>query len=148
MRISSLTLVAALVLAFSVSVVAKPKWVQPQKESVGVYENQIRKTYEEPIATASTSDRLEVLGEERNHYKVRYNNQTGWVEKRLVAAVAQGSKSYMFDDAEVIGYLDNPTPVYIIDADDRERDPIKLDRSFAEALRENVDRETLERQAR
>ena len=26
-------------------------------------------------------------------------------------------KSFLFDDAEVIGYLDNPTPVYILDAD-------------------------------
>ncbi len=148
MRISSLLTVTAVVFLAAGSVTAKPKWVQPQKDGVGVYKNQIRETYEEPITTASSNDRMEVVSEKRNHYKVRINNQTGWVEKRLVAAVAQGSKSYMFDDAEVIGYLDNPTPVYIIDADDRERDPIKLDRSFAEALRENVDRETLERQTR
>jgi hypothetical protein len=54
----------------------------------------------------------------------------------------------VFDDAEVIGYLDNPTPVYIIDADNPNADPIKLDRSFADALRENVDRETIERQTK
>jgi len=54
----------------------------------------------------------------------------------------------VFDNAEVIGYLDNPTPVYIIDSDDPNADPINLDRSFKDALRENVDKETVERQAK
>lgn len=54
-------------------------------------------------------------------------------------------KRYQFEDAEVLGYLDNPTPVYIIDSDNINGDPIKLDRSFAEEIKENVDRETLER---
>ena len=60
----------------------------------------------------------------------------------------QCCKKFMFDDAEVIGYLDNPTPVYIIDADNKDATPIKLDRSFADALRQDVDRETVERQVK
>jgi hypothetical protein len=91
---------------------------------------------------------LEVVQTGRDSYKVRVQGQTGWIEKRMAVASAKGSKSYTFDDAEVIGYLDNPTPVYIIDADDKESEHIKLDRSFAEALRENVDEETIERQAK
>jgi hypothetical protein len=92
-------------------------------------------------------DRLQVLEQDRNHYKVKSpDGQVGWVEKRLVATAS--GKQFMFDDAEVIGYLDNPTPVYIIDADAKDATPIKLDRSFAEALRENVDRETVERQSK
>ena len=58
------------------------------------------------------------------------------------------SKTFVFDNAEVIGYLDNPTPVYIIDIDDPNADPINLDRSFKDALRENVDKETVERQVK
>ena len=126
----------------------RTKWIQPKQDGVGVYRNEIRQLYEQPVATVGITERLEVTGSGRDHYKVKFNNQSAWVEKRLVQAVARGSKSYVFDDQEVIGYLDNPTPVYIIDSDDRERDPIKLDRSFAEALRENTDRETVEREAK
>jgi hypothetical protein len=100
-----------------------PKFVQPTKPNVGIYKSETR----------------------RDHYLVRTNDgQEGWIEKRLVATAS--GKSFLFDDAEVIGYLDNPTPVYIIDADSKDATPIKLDRSFAEALKENIDRETVERQ--
>ncbi|MBD3345081.1 MAG: hypothetical protein GF401_08480 [Chitinivibrionales bacterium] len=124
------------------------RWVQPRKDNVGIYKNQKRELYEKPIVTVGVNTRMQVLEEKRDHYKVRYETNVGWVEKRLVAATAKGSKTYLFEDAEVIGYLDNPTPVYIIDADDKDKDPIKLDRSFAEALRENVDKETIERQTK
>ena len=123
------------------------KWVQPTQDGVGIYKNEVRQVYEQPVTTVGSSVRLEVLQAKKESYKVRFDNQEGWVEKRLVATVAKGAKSYTFDDAEVIGYLDNPTPVYILDANDQERDPIQLHRSFADALRENVDKETIERQA-
>jgi hypothetical protein len=84
----------------------------------------------------------------KQSFKVQKGDGTvGWIEKRLVQTTGK-SKTFVFDDAEVIGYLDNPTPVYIIDADNPNADPIKLDRSFADALRENVDRETIERQTK
>jgi hypothetical protein len=100
------------------------------------------------MATVGQSDRLTVIGKGKQTWKVKTpSGEVGWVEQRLVAIVGK-SKTFVFDDAEVIGYLDNPTPVYIIDADNPNSDPIKLDRSFADALRENVDRETVERQVK
>jgi hypothetical protein len=123
------------------------KFVQPTKNNVGIYANEVRKPYDQAIKTVDVEDRLQVMKTTRSHYKVKASDgTTGWVEKRLVAATS--GKTFMFDDAEVIGYLDNPTPVYIIDADAKDATPIKLDRSFAEALRENVDRETVERQTK
>lgn len=124
------------------------KYVTPTKEDVGAFKNEVRELYEKPVFTVGTSDRLLVLETGKQSYKVQKNDGTsGWVEKRLVVTTGK-SKSFVFDDAEVIGYLDNPTPVYIIDADNPNADPIKLDRSFADALRENVDRETIERQTK
>ncbi len=124
------------------------RFVTPTKEDVGVFKNEIRELYEKPVFTVGTSDKLVVLSEGRQHYKVQKGDgEIGWVEKRLVVATGK-SKTFVFDDADVIGYLDNPTPVYIIDADNPNADPIKLDRSFADALRENVDRETVERQTK
>jgi hypothetical protein len=124
------------------------KYVTPTKEDVGVFKNEVRELYEKPVTTVGMNDRLLILETGKQSYKVQKGDgTTGWVEKRLVVTTGK-SKSFVFDDAEVIGYLDNPTPVYIIDADNPNADPIKLDRSFADALRENVDRETIERQTK
>jgi hypothetical protein len=137
---------AVMMLMSGLAVGQKAKFVVPTKPNVGLYKNQTRAAYEESIVNLGVEDRLQVLQTTRNHYKVKTGSgQVGWVEKRLVAA--SSGKKFLFDDAEVIGYLDNPTPVYIIDADSKDATPIKLDRSFAEALRQNVDRETVERQS-
>ncbi len=123
------------------------EWVMPKKNDVGVYENQVREKYAQPVAKADKNDRLRVLQSTRNHYKVEMpeGGTVGWVEKRLVAATAKG-KEFMFEEQEVMGYLDNPTPIAIIDAK-RADASIELDRSFEDALKENVDRNTVERQA-
>jgi hypothetical protein len=124
------------------------KYVTATKEDVGVFKNEIRQLYEKPDFTVGTNDRLLVIADGKQHYKVQKGDgTTGWIEKRLVVTTGK-SKAFVFDDAEVIGYLDNPTPVYIIDADNPNADPIKLDRSFAEALRENTDKESVERQTK
>ncbi len=139
--------ISVLMIVSSVLLARTPKFVQPKKGNVGLYANQTRGVMENAVVQVGVEDRLKVLSSGRNHYKVRTaDGTTGWVEKRLVASAA--GKSFMFDDAEVIGYLDNPTPVYIIDADSKDATPIKLDRSFAEALRENVDREAVDRQTK
>jgi hypothetical protein len=123
------------------------KFVQPTKGDVGLYQNEIRGLNEQALAMVGVDDRLQILKSGRNNYQVKTaSGQVGWVEKRFV--VATSGKKFMFDDAEVIGYLDNPTPVYIIDADSKDATPIKLDRSFADALRQNVDRETVDRQVK
>jgi len=124
---------------------------QPTKDGVGIYKNEIRQLYEEPIMTVGTADRLTVMEKKRDAYKIKTpDGQVGWVEKKLVNLIGGGksSKTFVFDNAEVVGYLDNPTPVYIIDTDDPNADPISLDRSFKDALRENVDKETIERQVK
>jgi tetratricopeptide (TPR) repeat protein len=45
-------------------------------------------------------------------------------------------KSMAFEAAEVMGYLDCPTPTYIIDIDDPNADPITLDRSFKDHIKQ------------
>lgn len=145
MRLINLAIITVFLFASFTFAQRSPKFVQPKKNNVGIYQNETRSINETAIVTVGLNDRLKVVKTSRNNYKVKTNDgTTGWIEKRLVAAAS--GKSFLFDDAEVIGYLDNPTPVYIIDADSKDATPIKLDRSFAEALRENVDRETVERQ--
>lgn len=143
MRIIS-TLLITLILGFSVSAA---NFVQPKKNGVGLYKNETRGVNESAMETVGIDARLKVLKAKKNHYQVKApSGAVGWVEKYLVAEAS--GKAFTFDDAEVMGYLDNPTPVYIIDADSKDATPIQLDRSFAEALRQNVDRETVERQVK
>ena len=147
MRLSKMLVFLALSAAVYV-VFAAEKFVTPNKDGVGIYKNQTREVYEEPILTVGTTDRLTVIAKKGRFYHVKTpDGQSGWVEDRLVVATGK-SKTFVFDNADVIGYLDNPTPVYIIDTDDPNADPINLDRSFKDALRENVDKETVERQIR
>ena len=147
MRLSKI-LVVILMAVIAVAAQDKQKYVQAKQGSVGVYKNQTREMYEEPIFKVSTSDRLQVLGSKGNFYQVKGpNGQKGWVEKRLVITIGK-SKTFVFDNAEVMGYLDAPTPVYIIDSDDPNAERIYLDRSFKDALRDNVDKETIERQVK
>jgi hypothetical protein len=123
------------------------KYVQPKEGNIGVYKNQIRDVYEQPIFKVGTDDRLLIVDSKGDHYKVQNaEGQNGWIEKRLVVSIGK-SKTFVFDKADVVGYLDNPTPVYILDSDDPNAERIYLDRSFKEALRDNVDKETVERQA-
>jgi tetratricopeptide (TPR) repeat protein len=51
-------------------------------------------------------------------------------------AKSTASKSMAFEAAEVVGYCDNPTPIYIVDIYDPNADPIVLDRSFKENIKE------------
>jgi len=137
----------ALLVAFSITALFAEKIVTPNKDGVGVYKNEIRELYEKPLFTVGTSDRLSILDSKGNFHKIKSTGQVGWVEKSNVQATGR-SRTFVFDNAEVVGYLDNPTPVYIMDTDDPNADPINLDRSFKDALRENVDKETVERQVK
>jgi hypothetical protein len=122
------------------------KYIQPKDGLIGIYANQTRKVYEEPLFKADQSARLLVIAEKGSFYQVKSpEGQTGWVEKRLCINLGK-SKTFKFESADVIGYLDNPTPVYILDSDDPNAERIYLDRSFKDALRDNTDKETVERQ--
>jgi hypothetical protein len=147
MRLSKV-LVVVLMAIMAVAAGDNQKYVQAKEGTVGVYKNQTRQMYEEPLYKVGTSDRLQVLGAKGDFYQVKSaDGQSGWVEKRLVVTIGK-SKTFVFDNAEVMGYLDAPTPVYIIDSDDPNAERIYLDRSFKDALRDNVDKETIERQVK
>lgn len=117
----------------------------PKKNNVGVYENHVRKVFERAKFTVSLENRLTILEEKQNMYKVQdEQNRVGWIEKRLVVKKKR-SKSFIFGDAYVRNYIDIPTLIPILDADDKMETKIKLERSFKEHLKQNTDRETLGR---
>jgi len=146
MRLTSLMIV--LISAISLWAAADKQYVQPKEGNVGIYKNEIRGVYDEPLLKVGTDDRLMILDSKGEHYKEQNSTgQVGWVEKRLVAKIGK-SKTFVFENADVVGYLDNPTPVYIIDVDNPDAEKIYLDRSFKDAVRDNVDKETIERRSK
>jgi len=152
----SRTAKVAIILAIAAGVAVAQKVgdsMQPRRANTQMFANEIREAYESPIASLGTGDIVTISEVKRNHFRVRTGTGVeGWIEKKELnkasAAAASKNRAFAFEAAEVVGYLDNPTPVYIIDMDDPNADPISLDRSFKDALKENVDRETVERLAR
>jgi hypothetical protein len=157
---SKLAVLVVVVAAASAFAQRGNQQMQPRRANTGIYANETREAFEQPVATVGPNDILTVIETRRRHYRVRTaSGVEGFVESNAVSAAraASGgggggrggaSTAFAFEAAEVIGYLDNPTPVFIIDVDGMDSDPITLDRSFREALKENVDRETVERLTR
>jgi len=69
-------------------------------------------------------------------------------ELSKVSAQSNITKSLHFESADVLGYIDNKDAVLILDVDNTEADPISLNRSFKDALKANIDKETIERVVR
>ncbi|KMQ51689.1 hypothetical protein CHISP_1446 [Chitinispirillum alkaliphilum] len=152
MRLSKWSLI--IIVAACATVFARERMVQADQNNLGIYRNETRELYEQPITTVSRGTNLTILDTRPPHYRVRTpSGEEGWVERRLVSAVSSAatgptSRAFVFDDADIVGYLDNPAPVFIMDTDDPGSDPITLDRSFKDALKQNIDRETMERLTR
>ena len=123
------------------------RYVVPLEDKLGLYRSEVRALFEQPVCSEDRDARLLVIDQGRDHWKVRdRDGREGWVEKRLVVTVS-ASSVMTFDGAGVRQYLDNPDWVWIIEGDEPGQEPIRLDRTFAEALRDNVDQPTVERNA-
>jgi hypothetical protein len=135
--------------AFSIAFAANPpgKYVVPLRNGVGVYAKATREVFEAPLFEVGARDRLRIIGSSLDHYRVEdAQGKAGWVEKRVVTVVGR-SKSFVFRKAEILAALDDPTPIYILDANDPGDVPFELGRSFAEELRENIDKDTYEKKS-
>ena len=133
------------VVALQEAAAQRARIVMPVRDRVGVYRNELRKLFEAPLFTVGTADRLQVVATGKRHLKVMdRQSRAGWIDNGLCAATA-GGRLYHFDPALVEQYMDSKSLINILDADGPEDVHIKLDRSFRDALSENVDRETIAR---
>jgi len=126
----------------------KNLYVLPKYDNVCVYENPVRLLNENSAFRVNLEARLLILEITDDCYRVQDGSgRTGWIEKRHVA-LSKDVCSLEFDPKDVTGYDDDKPTVIIHDYDGEEDTRIKLDRSFAENLKCNVDREALLRQVK
>jgi hypothetical protein len=143
-RITTIGLLVV-VIALQGAATQKSRIIMPLRDNVGVYHHEIRKVFEEPYFIVGTADRLQVIATgKRNSKVVDREAREGWIENRL-CTTAPGGKLITFDPAMIEQYSDIKSPMNISAGTGPEDMQIRLDRSFRDALSENVDRETVSR---
>jgi hypothetical protein len=125
---------------------ANQRYAIPTKDQVPVYQNETRKVFEQALFFIGRDDRCVVKTLEKAMVRIGVSGKTGWVETSEVRLVSESS-TFSYENAEILEYLDNPSPINVIDGNQPFDHKLSLDRSFADELRQNVDRETVARQA-
>jgi hypothetical protein len=124
----------------------KQMYAIPTQKEVPVYQNEMRKIYEKPLFVMEEQGRYIVKEKGKDAIKIQdRDGKTGWVESGRVKIVSE-NKLFVYEPAEVQKWLDYPQPLIVFGGDSAIQNPVILDRSFADALRENVDQETINRQ--
>jgi hypothetical protein len=123
-------------------------FIRPTQDNVQIFSYKSHSESDHPLFTASKEDRLILITSEKGYYKVKnVDGLIGWISKNF-ATEMQVTNKFSFEDADIMGYIDNPEPVYILDADDPNAEKIHLDRSFKSDLEDHTDRNTFEREER
>jgi hypothetical protein len=112
-----------------------------------VYMNDKRALYEKPIFFLKAGDKVKVLADSsENAHIMTADGRTGYLERKKLSE--SGKTVLSMEEIKVIGWLDNPEPVYILDFDNGEYKPIRVSRDFVmdPDLMKNIDKETFERE--
>ena len=98
------------------------------------------------VCTAGFNDELTILKDGGEYVLVKGNCGQGWVAKSVVEYVvaAAGDKSLQMEGVDVVGWLDNPSAVFVLDNDISDFDGVEINRDFKEYLQHTMDREQME----
>ena len=135
-------LLIALALMVSVSFAAGKK----VKSKLGDVDLTKEKDGGSVVCTAGFNDELTILKDGDTEVLVKGPCGQGWVQKSKIEYVAQaaGDKSMKLDQVDVVGWLDNPSAVFVLENDDIDLDGVNIDRDFKEYLQHTMDREQME----
>jgi len=132
------------VLALMVAVsFAAPKKVKSKRGDVDLTKD---KNGGAVVCTASFNDEMAILKDGETEVLVKASCGQGWVQKGQVEYIvaAAGDKSMKLDDVDVIGWLDNPSAVFVLEQDAADFEGVNIDRDFKEYLQHTMDREQVE----
>jgi hypothetical protein len=98
------------------------------------------------VCTASFNDEMTVLKQQDSHTLVKASCGQGWVDNGDVEKVVQGpgDKGMSLEAVDVVGWLDNPSAVFVLDQDASSFGGINIERNFKDFLVNTVDREQTE----
>jgi hypothetical protein len=98
------------------------------------------------VCTASFNDEMKILKDGDDAVLVKASCGQGWVAKSAVEYVvaAAGDKSLKLEGVDVVGWLDNPSAVFVLEQDAADFDGVNIDRDFKEYLQHTMDREQVE----
>ena len=101
----------------------------------------------EKIADIGTGDEVTLLKQGKSRSLIKTSGSIkGWVDNGTVEKVKITSGgAHNLKDVEVVGWLDNPSAVYILDNTNPDLNALPIDRNFNNEIVEKKDREEVER---
>ena len=98
------------------------------------------------VCTAGFNDQFAILKESDTKVLVKGQCGQGWVDKSKVEYIAKGpgDKSIQLDEQILVGWIDNPSAVFVLEGNDIDFDGVNIDRDFKEYLTYTMDREKME----
>lgn len=99
------------------------------------------------IADIGTGDEVVILKQSKARSLIKTSgNIKGWVDNSTIEKVKITSGGqHNLKDVEVVGWLDNPSAVYILDNTNPDLNALPIDRNFNNEIVEKKDREEVER---
>lgn len=99
------------------------------------------------LVDLGTGDEVTILKQGKGRSLIKTSGSIkGWVDNNTVEKVKITSGgSHNLKDVEVVGWLDNPSAVYILDNTNPDLNALPIDRNFNNEIIEKRDREEVER---
>jgi hypothetical protein len=97
------------------------------------------------VCTAGFNDELTIIKQQDSYALVKGPCQ-GWINNSDVERILQGpgDKGFNIEAVDVVGWMDNPSAVFVLDQDAGSFEGINIDRNFNDYLKNTVDREQTE----
>jgi len=120
-------------------------YVLTTKDNSPVYLNYTRVLFEEPLFKVDRNKIFQVIAQKGEKYKVvDEKGRGGWIEKSFCVKTQVGKK-FEFESANVNGFNDIHGFAFISGSLENGEIPLRLERSFKDELKENVDKEKIKR---
>jgi hypothetical protein len=98
------------------------------------------------VCEASFNDEMTIIKKQDSYTLVKASCGQGWANNSDIETVlaGPGDKGMKIDAVDVVGWLDNPSAIFVLEQDGGSFEGINIDRNFNDYLKNTVDREQTE----
>ena len=98
------------------------------------------------VCTVPFGEVMNFLKQDGDMVLAKANCGQGWVVTDQIETVASsaGDKALGFEDVDIVGWMDDPSAVFVIDQSSDDVDGVDLNRDFREMLSQTMFRENIE----